>query len=1092
MRVSKLILVSITLSLPAFGGEPGDAGIQFFESKIRPLLADNCFSCHSVNAKKLKAKLYADSLQGLLKGGETGPALVPGQPEKSKMIEAVGYKNQDLQMPPESKLSDAQIADLTRWVKLGAPWPKEAPPVPKMESASKIEPFDLQKRKASHWAWQPVRAQTPPVCRTELPLRSASGTEIPIRSAPGTEQELRSTWIRDPLDAFVMKKLEDKNLKPAPLADKRTLLRRASFDLIGLPPTPEEIDAFLKDESPDAFAKVIDRLLASPHFGERWARHWLDLVRYAESRGHEFDFTIPNAYQYRDYVIRAFNADVPYNQFAIEHIAGDLLETPRVNPATGFNESVIGTAYFELGEDVQAPVDVRQHQADRFDNMIDVTGKTFLGMTVACARCHDHKFDAISSADYYALYGYLKSTRFTQAALNQRSINEKAAELLALKKQIAALACAELKEKAKSLGEALEHVKAPAKIDISNPLYVWAKMQNAPPEKLGEKWSELRAEVNANAAALRDKPAAAPHDREIALESFALSESLQLSGGCVLGGDAKRPVAEIRSGGWLASDLISRKLEGSASSPTFTLDKPFIHVLAKGHGARVSVIVDNFTLIRAPIYGDLRKHVESNALAWINFDVRMWQGHEAYIQIDDSATPVPGEEGVKPEATVAVRRVVLSERNAMPAGGADSELIAAMADYIANHEAPASLQELAANYQGAAESALEKMGDGFSEASLIDAALMNTLIENGLLELQPSVVLQELLKKYYALATALPAPVRSPAMTDGTGADECVFIRGSNKTLGARVPRRFLVAISGENQPAPKAGSGRLELARRIADSSNPLFARVMVNRLWHHLFGRGIVASTDNFGKLGEEPTHPELLDFLADRFVKDGWSVKTALRKMMLSSAYQMSSAPNPANNAKLDPDNKFLAHQRIKRLEGEAIRDAMLAISGRLDPAMFGPSIDVHLTPFMEGRGRPNGGPLDGAGRRSIYTAVRRNFLPPMMLAFDTPAPFSAMGRRTVSNVPAQALILMNDPFVAQQAELWSKRVLADKNAAPAQRIARMYVAAFAREPSEIEAQDALDFIDAQTKESNDAQAWKEFAHVLMNVKEFVFVR
>ena len=1056
---------------PPAPGAPDEAGIHFFETKIRPLLAGECYSCHSVSAKKLKAKLYTDSLAGFLKGGESGPALVPGQPEKSKIIEAVGYKNQDLQMPPDSKLTDAQVVDLTQWVKLGAPWPKESPPQAVATGTAAVEAFDLQKRKATHWAWKPLSAQTLPAVKN-------------------------AAWVADPLDAFVLKKLEDKNLAPAPAADKRTLLRRATFDLIGLPPKPEDVDAFVNDESPQAFEKAVDRLLASPQFGERWARHWLDLTRYAESYGHEFDFTIPNVYRYRDYVIRAFNADVPYDQFAIEHIAGDLVEKPRVNPADGLNESVAGTAFYFLGENVHSPVDIRQHQADRFDNEIEVTCKTFLGLTLNCARCHDHKFDALSTADYYAMYGYLKSSRYRQAALNQSVIQSKADELAQLKKQLFALALPELKKKAsEGLGAALEKFKPAGKLEPTNPLYPLFRVQSTPPVQLAEKWKGLGTEFEKKAKELSVPPTVAP-DADLAI-SFE-EAAFQKGPGFVPGTEARRPIAELRESGWFGSDGLSRKLQGTARSESFKIKGPSIHVLAKGQGAIARVVIDNFIIIRSPIYGGLTRHIKTDKEQWHTFDVKMWEGHEAYLEFSDSTLAFPGEEsgGMTPDGHIAVRGINFSSTHGRLTAEA-SDALASMAAYIAQHDAPASLNDLIDSFSKDVLAALTRIEAKRENVSRRDASLLNALLESGLLDLQPSPELEALVKKYREVEASIPAPIRVPAISDGNGVDECVFIRGNPKLAGPVVTRRFLEALNEPSVLAPSKsseGSGRMELARRIVDPSNPFFSRVMVNRIWHHLFGRGIVASTDNFGKLGEEPTHPELLDFLAQRFIQDGYSIKKTIRRTMLSSAYRMASMSNPANDAKADPDNKLLAHQRIKRLEGEAIRDTMLTVSGRLDAAMFGPSVDVHLTPFMTGRGRPGSGPLDGAGRRSIYISVRRNFLSPMMLAFDTPSPFSTMGRRTISNVPAQALILMNDPFVLGQAELWAKRVLAEKTADPAQRVTTMYRAAFARDPLESETQGALDFIGEQLKESGatDLSAWKDYAHVLMNAKEFVFVK
>src|SRR5205809_49906 len=361
---------------------------EFFEKKIRPLLVENCHRCHGAD-KKPKANLRLDSRAAMLKGGDRGPALVPGEPDKSLLVKAVGYQDPDLRMPPKSRLADAQIADLTAWIKMGAPWPEADAG---RGATTIVKDFNLQERR-KHWAFQPIKRTAPPEVR-------------------------QRDWPLNPVDRFILAKLEANGLTPVHQADKRTLLRRVTYDLIGLPPTPAEIEAFLADDSPSACEKVVDRLLDSPHYGERWARHWLDLVRFAETSGHEFDMDLADAYRYRDYVIRALNQDLPYDQFVTEHIAGDLVSRPRLHPTERFNESILGTGFWFLGESVHSPVDVRADEADRIDNQIDVLTKTFLGLTVSCARCHDHKFDAISTKDYYALYGYLRSSRHQHAFID--------------------------------------------------------------------------------------------------------------------------------------------------------------------------------------------------------------------------------------------------------------------------------------------------------------------------------------------------------------------------------------------------------------------------------------------------------------------------------------------------------------------------------------------------------------------------------------------------------------------------------------------------------------------------------------------------
>src|SRR6516162_5886413 len=427
---------------------PDPAAIEFFESKIRPVLSEHCYRCHSSTAKKLKGKLLLDSREGILKGGESGPVIVAGKPEKSRLIQAIRYADVDLSMPPNAKLSDAVIADLTKWVKMGAPWPDDTAisKAPK----NKYE-LDLPKRKKEHWAWQPIQAGNIPAVKDK-------------------------SWPLDPIDHFILSKLDEKGLKPAPAADRRTWIRRVTFALIGLPPTPEDVDAFVKDTSKEAWEKVVDRLLASPHFGERWGRHWLDLVRYAETRGHEFDYPAPNAYQYRDYVIRAINADVPYDQFVLEHLAGDLLARPRLHPKEGYNESIVGTGFWFLGEQVHSPVDVCQDKADRFDNMLDVFGKTFLGLTIACARCHDHKFDAISTRDYYALSGFLESSGYRLVPFDTMEHNRKIAEEIWQNQQKARPA----------LQRMLATAAKPALDKLADTLMATRAAWSLPSERLGE------------------------------------------------------------------------------------------------------------------------------------------------------------------------------------------------------------------------------------------------------------------------------------------------------------------------------------------------------------------------------------------------------------------------------------------------------------------------------------------------------------------------------------------------------------------------------------------------------------------------------
>jgi len=509
------------------------------------------------------------------------------------------------------------------------------------------------------------------------------------------------------------------------------------------------------------------------------------------------------------------------------------------------------------------------------------------------------------------------------------------------------------------------------------------------------------------------------------------------------------------------------------------------------------------------------KGLDQENARWLTFDVKMWSEHRAFIELTDSATPDPSEgaqkEGRENRGWISASQIIFSD-NAKPPVRIDAPIWMR----LLGTEPPASLEALAARYQTAFDHALKTWRankPSYSKGEQAHTEFLDWLLQKRVLYWPKTLVersdevskhgrLAGLLAEYHRIESSIPEPVRVPAMTDGNGFDECVFIRGNPKTLGEPTPRQFLTALAHDKNTAFKQGSGRLELARCITDSSDPLLARVMVNRVWLHLFGRGIVPTPDDFGKLGDMPTHPELLDWLAQWYRTDArWSTKRLIRLLVISTTYQMSSKLADATAEQKDPDNILLHRMPIRRLEGEAIRDAVLAISGRFDDQMFGPSIPAHLTQFMEGRGRPeSSGPLDGDGRRSIYLEVRRNFLSPMMRTFDSPVPFTTVGKRTVSNVPAQSLILLNDPFVLSQARLWASRVLADPKWTTEQRIDRIYSMAFARLPTREEKAKALTFFKRQALEYgldpvkcwSDERIWTDFCHVVLNLKEFVYVQ
>jgi cytochrome c553 len=741
-------LVAAALVAPAAAAPAPDA--EHFEKKVRPLLAAHCWQCHG--PEKTRGGLRLDSAAGLARGGDSGPVVVAGKPEESRLIQAVRQTG-DLKMPPKEHLTDQEIADLVAWVKAGAVWPGGTSTTPAGRFTAEQKGF---------WAFQPIKAVPPPAVEA-------------------------MNWPTSPIDRFILARLEEKGLSPAPPADKRTLLRRVAFDLTGLPPTPEEVDAFLKDESPDAFARVVERLLASPHYGERWGRHWLDVVRYADSTANDANAVMRFAFRYRDYVVGAFNTDKPYDRFVVEQLAGDLLEVRRVADKAEVAERIIATGFLMVGPKALAETDKEQSRLDIVDDQIDVTGRAFLGLTLACARCHDHKFDPIPTLDYYSLAGIFRST-------------------------------------------------------------------------------EVFQDENRNAT--------------------------------------------------------------------------------------------------------------------------MWQ------------------------------------------------------------EWPLSVS-----------------------------------------------------------ADGTPFLVMAPK--EGKTADLRVHLRGNRFNLGPIAPRRFLQILAGDNQPPlPATQSGRLELARWIASPTNPLTARVMVNRIWQGHFGTGLVATSDNFGMRGEPPSHPELLDWLAARFIESGWSVKAMHRLILLSSTYQMAGTPN-ARALQVDPNDRLLWRMPRRRLEAEEVRDAVLAVSGRLERKIGGGELMDVVVKTAEAIDAKRGFFVPRVksdhecyhtNRRSLYLPVIRNALPEVLALFDAADPNGVTAVRNDTTVPSQALYMLNNPLVREQALHLAKAVLAEAGARDQDRLHSAYARALGRPPSAEEVTEAIGFLQAYTAKARaggrseaDGRlgAWQSYCQMLFCSNEFLYV-
>ncbi len=1120
--IGSLLLATGALLLPACAAaSPADT--EFFEKKIRPVLADHCYECHSGTSKKLKGGLRVDSRAALLAGGDEGPALVPGKPEVSRLFRAMAHRDPDLAMPPKQpKLPETVAEDFETWIRNGALWPESAEKPVTAEAAA----FNLEERKQKQaWLWQAPRKQAVPAVKN-------------------------GRWPLDAVDFFILRRLEESGLEPAVATDDRTWLRRAHFAITGLPPSRKEIQKFLADREPGARARAVDGLLDSPHFGERWARHWMDLMRYAESRGHEGDYLIANAWQYRDYLIRAFNADVPYDQFLMEHIAGDLLPEPRFQPDSEANESILATGWAFLGEENHSPVDIRQDECERIDNKVDVFSKTFLGLTVACARCHDHKFDPIRAQDYYALSGFLLGSSYRQARFEAMENNRKmAAELAAFRAQAGPrLAGAIADAHAKGISQIAEYILAardvvfnstverqiqhngldPARIrawiaqfsealtNQTSPLALLADAALRPEapdlpsfaEWMAENRLPARAALDSGTRVIADytKPGLTPWK----VDGVAFGNEPLAAGDIIYGDDPANPIAGWMTYGAARRDLFWNRIKTAADNendsgrlgataragqmlrtPTVKLETGKLHYLINGK-CRVYAAVDSHLMNEGPLHGQLARSFASGLAPgpqWVTHDLTPYVGHRVHVEFG-------------PEGAGVLEVLMVVEAPEPP------RWRPAAVPFEPNPQV-ASIEDFARAFQAAVASANERIATGTladSPDASRQAALANWIVRNpALFGDRPSDALARSQAEFASAQSNIAARVRwesrtAVALFDGTGVDEHVLVRGNPFKPGALSPRALPAAFPDARPITTPDSSGRLELARQLADPANPLVARVMVNRVWHHLFGRGIIATVDNFGALGERPTHPELLDHLAWQFVhEDGWSLKRLIRRLVLSRTFAMSSKAADPGAEESDPSNALLHRMPVRRLEGEAIRDALLAVSGRLNPTVGGKPEPLFLTEFLVGRGRPEkSGSLDGDGRRSVYMAMRRNFLPTLMATFDAPTPFSSVGRRNVTNVPGQSLALMNDPLFHQQARVLQERLFRElPGDEAAVRVQWLFESTYARLPSDAETRASIESLAEfrqlhESSENPNVEGWVELCHVLLNANEFIYVR
>jgi hypothetical protein len=1111
-----LVAVLATSAAAADFPAPPRDGLDFFEKKVRPVLAAKCYACHSVASKKPKGGLLLDSRASLRKGGESGPALVPGNPDESLLIKAVRYQH-ELKMPPKDRLPAAVIKDLETWVKIGAPDPRD--------QATTLAPTttweEVLRTRRDWWSLRPMRRPNVPAVQN-------------------------AAWSDHPIDRFLQLRREKEGLQPAGPAGRRSLIRRLSLVLTGLPPTSADVEAFVADTSPNAYERFVDRYLASPHFGERWARHWLDVVRFSETHGNEWNYEVHHAWRYRDYLIRAFNEDVPFDQLIREHIAGDLVKQPRWNHTERINESVIGTAFYRFGEENHDNcIEFRQIGFDRVDNQLDTLTKAFQAMTVACARCHDHKLDAVSMKDYYGLLGILRSSRGVSHTIDAPEVNAEPVRRLrelksALRKELtsewlreasdvgryllaadsARLRQQDANERAKGLDpKQLARWVAALKterVSMDDPIAPWLALstetgKGTPLPATWKQLSERYASEDRSRTEFNDQQFVSFGDFRRGLGPWqasgqGLRDGLTRSGDFSVAPTGDRVVAAVLPAGCFTNGL-SDQLNGTLRSPVLPAGKKNISFLVMGQHASAVRLVSNHCQLNYKNYRSLTK----SELRWVTFAMPTERGElrtyaELMTMFDNPKFPdqlsllggdpadykVPWEQAAaNPRSFFGVTQVVLH----------DGEVPKPPLNHLRRlweRPGPTVHAEVAARYAVAIERAIRAWGR--DQASDDDVRWLDWLIRHDLLANSPKMTprLTHLMEQYRAIEQNLAIPRIIPGFGDGDpGMEQPILVRGDAYKPGENVQRRYLEVLARPGDVFRSHGSGRLELADRIASSDNPLTARVMANRIWHHLFGTGLARTVDDFGHMGEQPSHPELLDYLATRFVEDGWSVKKLIRAIVMTRTFRMASRPVAASQQH-DPLNRLLHRYPARRLEGEAIRDSILAVSGRLDRTLYGPSIQPYRTTATPDR-RLFPGPLDGNGRRSVYIKVNLMEAPKFLNAFDLPGGKVALGRRDVTSVPAQALALLNDPFVQQQADVWASRLIARKDSTAAGRLEHMFQVALGRPPTDRErarfekslVQLAQVYEVAPAAILTSRAVWKDIAHSFVNVQEFIYI-
>ncbi|MCA9122567.1 MAG: DUF1553 domain-containing protein [Planctomycetaceae bacterium] len=1020
---SLFIALLVTITVGSVSGvfaedAPNAMELSRFNDAVLPLLKKHCYECHSHEAGTAEGGLVLDSRAGWMIGGDSGPAIIPGQPDASRVFDAVRYSNTELQMPPDGRLPQRDVQVLRDWIARGAFDPRVGGPLP--------EAGDHQQyaRLSDLWSLQPVGNVKPPAIAD-------------------------STWIRNDIDRFIVAKLSENDVLPNEVADKYALLRRATFDLLGLPPTIEEIEEFVADDSDDAYEQMIERLLDSPHYGERWGRHWLDLARYGDSNGGDINYAHANAWRYRDYVIQAFNDDKPYDDFIREQLAGDLL-TDGGNAARR-RELLTATGFLMLGPKMLAEVDTDKLLMDIVDEQLDVTGLTFLGMTFGCARCHDHKFDPITTEDYYALAGIFRSTKVIDVLRPSNGVSE------------------------------------------------WLEIDVTSAETLTqiEQFSQERERlqrllVDLGATTHSNRPA-----------SNAASKAIVVS-----------DLPALRSTTWAAwvrihspqnlGGVISASYIGANQGHSLGFDNGNTPRIVWNHGSQPHTII----AAPQPISFGQWHHLALTFNA-SSEQLRLYvDGHMAAVASNVATTEFSTIGVGRRESSQQFQFVGDVDEVQLFDRALDDEQIQSLSD---RHTLPLSplVHWEFGDIQG--RTVVDSADEGL-DGRLIGVSARTGVIDDGVEGKAFSFSLFDedavpdadrdrriatLRTQIQQLESAMPARAQVMAVAESTPVDLPVHIRGNHLNLAERsiarsTPRVFDVAMNRVEVPAND--NGRLQLAAWIADPSNPLTARVMVNRIWQYHFGEGLVRSSSNFGVRGEYPSHPELLDWLASEFVASGWSIKQMHRLIMNAAAYQRSSDFN-AKAVKLDPENRWLARYPIRRLEAEAIRDSLLAVTNELDRTLGGTLLEssnkkrVTMSPDD---------PVYTSTRRSVYLpAIRiRGF--EMFSIFDVSENGQHVAQRPQTMVAQQALFLMNNSLVLRRANCLAY-IVSQQPGPFEERTNWLYRVLYGRPATEQETA-TLELAFDELASSNvsrdgeraDLWTWQQIVHTLVCANEFIHIR